>query len=157
MDFLEKDLEQIVWETHDDILQRKGLLVFGKRKRQLKIGNYGRADLVTFWRIGDTIHFTVFELKKDQVNIQTLLQSMQYVRGIDTYLQMRGFKTRHHITLIGKSIDTNSPFCYFPNIFADISIYTYKMDINGLSFIKAFDYNLKYKGFDFNPLNDGPF
>ena len=45
MTFLEKDLEQIIFETPKEKLQEKGLVIKGKLLRQIKIGNYGIADL----------------------------------------------------------------------------------------------------------------
>jgi hypothetical protein len=50
MKFLEKDLEQIIWDADKEILSERGLNLDGKLKRQLKIGNYGIADLIHFKR-----------------------------------------------------------------------------------------------------------
>ena len=38
MEFLEKDLEQIIWEASDNDLEDAGLDFYGKRFRQLRIG-----------------------------------------------------------------------------------------------------------------------
>ena len=46
MKFLEKDLEEIIFETSNKELNERGLFVYGKKYRQLRIGNYGVADLV---------------------------------------------------------------------------------------------------------------
>ena len=50
MKFLEKDLEQIIFESGRDSLRERGLSISGKLLRQLRIGNYGIADLVEFVR-----------------------------------------------------------------------------------------------------------
>lgn len=156
MEFLEKDLEQIIWETDDRILFERGLQISGKRKRQLRIGNYGIADLVTFWRDEYEICFEVFELKKDDLNMQTLLQAYKYVKGISTYLQLRGFKHRFYVTLVGRRIDTISSFCFLPDLINSLYIYTYHMNIDGLQFRRILDWNLSNKGFD-KKISDGPF
>jgi len=48
MKFLEKDLEEIIFNADMKDLPEKGLHFTGVIKRQLRIGNYGVADLVTF-------------------------------------------------------------------------------------------------------------
>ncbi len=151
MDFLEKDLEQIVWENDDEILQRKGLPIFGKRYRQLRIGNYGIADLVTFYRehYVKQINFTVYELKKDVINMSTLIQAYTYVKGIETYLSKRGWACAYDVVLIGKSIDRSSGFCYLPDLIENLTCFSYHMDINGLHFKSEDNYNLTNTGFKY--------
>jgi hypothetical protein len=48
MDFLEKDLEDIIFDSPNEELRKRGLNIWGKKKRQLNIGNYGRADIITY-------------------------------------------------------------------------------------------------------------
>src|SRR5689334_20163596 len=103
MRFLEKNLEDIIYEADLDSLHSRGLTIHGKRLRQVKIGNYGIADLITIERdvfnyayaVQDTIKpfitVTVFELKKEIVNIHTFLQAVKYLKGIKRYLAHRGF------------------------------------------------------------------
>ena len=50
MKFLEKDLEDIIFEAPREELAKRGLHIEGKMYRQLRIGNYGIADLVTIQR-----------------------------------------------------------------------------------------------------------
>ena len=50
MRFLEKDLEQIIHESGMDQLNERGLPIDGKMFRQMRIGNYGIADLITVTR-----------------------------------------------------------------------------------------------------------
>lgn len=52
MDFLEKDLEDIIWNaSQTDIgreeLKKRGLEIHGKMYRQVNLGDYGRCDLLT--------------------------------------------------------------------------------------------------------------
>ena len=50
MKFLEKDLEEIIWDAYKNdklsLINNRGLFINGLIKRQLRIGNYGIADLV---------------------------------------------------------------------------------------------------------------
>lgn len=166
MKFLEKDLEQIIFETQKETLEERGLYAKGKMYRQLRIGNYGVADLVTFERmmpcgmtkdgiyIRDKHLLTVFELKKEKLSVSGMLQGMKYVHGIKTYLEHRGIDLRDfsfRLVLIGKSVDTSGSFCFLPDyLYGDtftFEMYTYNFDIDGLIFKDVSGYNLVNKGF----------
>ena len=74
MKFLEKDLENIIWESDNEKLREKGLEIYGKKFRQIRIGNYGVADLITVDRRkdcfdGNFLDITVYELKKEKAGI----------------------------------------------------------------------------------------
>lgn len=167
MDFLEKDLEEIIFNANTETLQERGLEVCGKRFRQLKIGNYGIADMVTFERIhsfkgGSFIMCTVYELKKDKIGISAFLQAVNYVQGIKTYFKKRNKRicVTFKIVLVGRTIDTSGSMCFLPNLFyrdayycpdngiiSDIEFYTYKYSIDGIEFLPECDYNLTNTGF----------
>jgi hypothetical protein len=98
MNFLEKDLEQIIYETPVMELQDRGLDVSGKPYRQLRIGNYGIADLVyvnkEYYINGDlqklqypVLIINVLEIKKDKIGISSFLQAIKYCQGIKRYLE----------------------------------------------------------------------
>jgi hypothetical protein len=162
MTFLEKDLEQIIFESGRDLLEEKGLRIEGKLYRQLRIGNYGIADLVSITKpfyIGRKIdnnltliqgEITIYELKKDKIGISALLQALSYARGIQRYLEKRN-KTKLFeikIDLIGKELDTTGSFCFISNLLrSKISFFTYSYDINGIEFKYEYDYSLKNEGF----------
>ena len=172
MNFLEKDLEEIVYESYKDNpegLAERGLKLKGFIKRQLKIGNYGIADLVTFERgfnyNFDTVSFdkdslffrykerkitiTVYELKKDKIGISALLQGVRYLKGIQNYLNEKDtllyfdFK----LVLIGKELDMSGSFCYMTDIFDNIELITYKYGLDGLEFKKHRGYHLMEENF----------
>lgn len=134
MEFLEKDLENIIWEANDEQLENAGLEFNGKRFRQLRIGNYGVADLVTvrkeniyseyeYIKNGNTkiidsyLVITVYELKKDKIGIGAFLQAIGYIRGIQSYLQKRNFeKFVFRLNLIGSEVDDSGNFCYLSDL-----------------------------------------
>jgi len=165
MNFLEKDLEEIIYKSDKELLQKKGLPIYGKLLRQLRIGNYGTADIVEVDRsyidgansIYPYLKITVYELKKDKIGISAFLQAVRYVKGIKKYIEKRGINSYSlHITLIGKDLDLNSSFCYLPDILNDycsefgenfLSNYTYKYGINGLEFNDELNYSLTNEGF----------
>lgn len=167
MKFLEKDLEQIIFESGRDSLRQKGLTISGKLFRQMKIGNYGIADLVSFSRPNyygpgreyfDFGSITIYELKKDQVGISAFLQAINYARGIQSYLKKRNKLEKYviNIVLIGKEIDTTGSFCYIPDLLSlqndytehgYISFVTYEYNLDGLEFVEQYGYSKKDEGF----------
>lgn len=177
MTFLEKDLEEIIYETYksDPIgLKKRGLYLNGIIKRQLRIGNYGIADLVTFERDIDyeyspdrfidkddveTMIFecyttpklivTVYELKKDKIGISAYLQALKYIKGIKRYLDEREFNydVGYNIVLIGKELDTSGSFCFIPDFSSNVEFYTYNYDLDGLKFKNKKGYILTDENF----------
>lgn len=162
MTFLEKDLEQIIYESGRDLLEEKGLSIEGKLYRQLRIGNYGIADLVSISKpfyIGKKEDesllimpgtITIYELKKEKIGISALLQALSYSRGIQRYLEKKDKLNLFEIqiTLIGKELDTTGNFCFIPNLFRQkIKFFTYLYNINGIEFQYQYDYSLKNEGF----------
>jgi hypothetical protein len=172
MNFLEKDLEEIIFTSCRKELDKRGFHIGEKSTllRQKKIGNYGIADLI---EISKPYYHTCFkhickgsinviELKQDKIGISAFLQALQYLKGIKSYLEKRGLDQlfNFEITLIGKSIDTNSSYVYlseftneyFENIVNDNSSfilrnYIYKYNIDGIYFNDVNIHNLKNEGF----------
>lgn len=172
MDFLEKDLENIIWESNNDELLTRGLRMAGKRFRQVRIGNYGVADLVTIERSqdidfineikvtkGKRIVITVYELKKDKIGISAFLQAVGYVRGIQRYLEKRDVfpdsLIEYNICLIGRSVDDSGNFAYLPDLFFndienDVSVCFIRRPMT----VKFYKYNYKIDGLFFENISD---
>jgi hypothetical protein len=171
MEFLEKDLEEIIFNAKNSDLYERGLYMPLKKKRQFKIGNYGIADIITFERpyfhseykckMKGTI--TIFEFKKDVINISAFLQAIRYLRGIKSYLEKRGLEENYNykIVLIGRNLDLNSSFSYLPDLISNdieetdlssvskfnLELFTYSYDLDGLKFRQEFNYKLTKEGF----------
>lgn len=163
MKFLEKDLEEIIFNASSEKLQERGLPLKGKRFRQLRIGNYGVADLVTIERpnvidrfdegYSDIINITVFELKKENIGISAFLQAIGYIKGINDFINNRKkfYEIKYNIVLIGNKMDLNSNYCYLDQ-FVDSDLFTlnnyiYEYDIDGIKFNLCTGYELTNKGF----------
>lgn len=164
MEFFEKDLEQIIYETSNELLNSKGLNIKGKKLRQLRIGNFGISDLVTYHKtnfnewVNDNYYvINVYELKKDKVGISALLQAIRYCKGIKTYLEQYkpNINFKLNITLISKEVDKTGDFIYITDLINNesyksinsISFYSFKYNVNGIEFNKESGYNLIDKGF----------
>lgn len=155
MDFLEKNLEDIIYEnalTEEGRrkLEKRGLPIKGMVFRQLYLGNYGRLDLLTihnksYANYPDALIFDVYELKQGIVNIDTLLQAGRYVKGItrilvknDHNLNQRDLAFRIH--LIGSEVDLNGDFALLCDSLRDVNLYTYSYNIDGIYFTKQYGY-----------------
>jgi hypothetical protein len=167
MEFLEKDLEQIIWESDNELLQQKGLNINGIKKRQLRIGNYGISDIVTFEKKYTFDHYnetylpyldiSIFELKKDKVGIGAFLQSLKYCKGIKTYLKTKkpNIPFKLNVILASKEVDKNGDFIYLTDLINsdeygyinNIDFYSFKYDINGIEFKNECNYDLIHSGF----------
>jgi len=155
MKFLENDLEQIIYdnlktEKGREMLMGRGLqnLSCSLIKRQLSIGGYGIADIITlkkelYWAeekmLVESPEIIVWELKKDLINLDTLLQAIRYVKGIKRYLDIskkyRDYEFK--IKLIGKNIDTRTDWVYLFDVLdlaEKIEIYKYSYKIDGIYF-----------------------
>lgn len=149
MNFLEKNLEDIIYETPNDLLLERGLFIFGTKKRQLNLGNYGKSDLVTFYRVDGVLVINIFELKKDKVSASTFFQALRYAKAISFYLKSRGFKHkfRFKFMLVGSSIDKDGDFCYMPDLFNNVHLWTYQYQFDGIFFNQHNGYKLINSGF----------
>lgn len=165
MKFLEKDLEEIIFNSDNDLLNERGLCLCKKLKRQLKIGNYGIADLIGFTRPfydyskGSKIliedgRIQIIELKNDKINVSAFLQAINYLKGIRSYLRKRNFHTYNYIfeiVLIAKNIDKDSSFIYLTDLVQsenfEITYYTYDYKMDGIFFNLESGYSLKEEGF----------
>jgi len=168
MDFLEKNLEDIIYAAMQSkeglqMLYQRGLSVFEygintKTIRQLNVGNYGTADIVTVERFSAEqnrrayLNITVYELKKKTINLGVLLQVYRYCKGIKQYLSKRYFveEVNFKICLIGSEIDTHTDWVYmFDFELPEINVYKYNYQIDGIKFSleELSNYALTNEGF----------
>lgn len=170
MEFLEKDLEDIIYNAllstnGASKLNKKGLESFYQKpyvlKRQLKIGNYGVCDLITLDRrvvhkneVIENGTLTLYELKKGEINNSTLIQSLRYIRGIINYLSKRNSLKGYNINivLIGRSINMGD-WIYSSLLYGtskiQVETYKYSYGLDGLEFdyVNLCNYKLTHEGF----------
>jgi hypothetical protein len=171
MEFFEKDLEEIIYTTPNMTLCERGLYLPKKLIRQLRIGNYGIADLVGYRRPFyhpdySTVlkgEINVIELKNKKIGVSTFFQALNYLHGIKRFLAKKGIEDHYNytITLIGREFDKNSSFAYLGETFntyihdtplnedtkTSIKSLTYSFDIEGMLFNELSGYSLNNEGF----------
>lgn len=172
--FLEKDLEDIIFESDKDELFKRGLFIYGKLYRQVRIGNYGVADLISVKRIPTDIRngkrgefashldITIYELKKDKIDVHTFIQAVRYAKGISRYFEKyrTNIKVQFKVVLIGSEISMNDDFTYITDMFTpdipsafyspainSVTFYKYKYNFDGIYFENHDQYYLINEGF----------
>jgi hypothetical protein len=173
MDFLEKNLEDIIFETDNDLLMDRGLYIDGRKKRQVNIGGYGIADIVAIERFTDCvdgvsvqkfIKINVLELKKNNADVGTFLQALKYCKGIKSYIEKRklfnSYQILFEVSLIGKKVDLSSSFIYLSDFLSggdnsycmheyfSFSAYSYSYEFDGIKFKREHGYSLINEGFN---------
>lgn len=144
MDFLEKDLEDIIWNaSQTDIgreeLKKRGLEIHGKMYRQVNLGDYGRCDLLTISIDDKNVCVHIYELKKDELSTSTLIQVLKYKRAILDILlgKLHNHQVSIKCTIIGRS--TNA--CLERVLSAiEVDSLIYRYDVNGLFFDGGWKY-----------------
>lgn len=167
MKFLEKELEEIIWESDKAQLKKRGLPLYGNLYRQMSIGGYGIADIVQVRKAYHSknkpyLIINILELKQDKIGISAFLQAVRYAKGIQSYLKGRNIK--HYIlniTLIGKEVDMSGSICYLPDLLDtndkllnfgkinSVKFITYDYKLEGLMFNEQKGYKLKTEGFSY--------
>lgn len=159
MRFLERDLEDIIFNTHPAILSERGLVISEYRRRQVSVGNYGIADIISYSRefYGDFHHeeVTIFELKKDVINIDAIAQCIRYMKGVNRFFEVRRGKNgripRIKGVVIGSKVDSSTDLIYLPDLINGnrfgLSIKTFSYEVSGIYFNSHFGYKLIDEGF----------
>lgn len=147
MNILEKEIEEIIYEVAEDEpyeLVKRGLYAPQNATwyRQLQLGAYGVADLVAVTifpkkRGYREVFVDIYELKKDQINVGTLLQAMKYGKAIEQIIRSHLKRTSIHFKflLVGRKVDRSGDFIYMPDLLDNVYMYEYNIDFfKGLSF-----------------------
>ena len=142
MYFLEDDLEQIIFKTPVIKLRERGLPIYGHKFRQVDLGDYGRLDIATVrddgYGCGGYV-VSVYELKRDVVNVDAFWQAIKYAKCIQ--LWFRKYRPNSYVVfeiyLVGKSLDfKHSMAIFLPDLFDNIYFYTYSYEFDGIRFKK---------------------
>lgn len=145
MTFIESDLEAVIYNAPHYELQKRGLdgFEYSKVLRQVALGNYGRTDLigVRYMRSDNAkfLTFDIYELKQNTIDVNTYLQCIGYEKGLRVFMDehMSFFKKYHidiNIVLVGKTLDTKNNFCFLPELLANLRVFTYMYDFDGIKF-----------------------
>ncbi len=140
MKFREQTLEGIIYDNAlspegRELLTERGLTISGTLFRQIDLGSYGRADLITIEYSDDydDVLITIYELKKEKVDTNALLQAYRYLAAIKRHVYS---EILFKICLIGESVETRGDFVFIYNELPNVEVYTYDYSITGIIFNK---------------------
>lgn len=154
MNILEKEIEEIVFLADNELLSKKGLRLYKHKLSQVNFGDYGIADIIT-WRVirdslSRTINFQVVELKKELIDVNTLMQACRYATAIKEIMSnynLLGTQISIEIVLIGKKIQLNGDFVFLANFVHNLEIYKYEISLeDGITFDRQYGWR-KRDGF----------
>lgn len=124
--------------------------------RQVNLGEYGRADLVylepeeveSLERDRRVLCLHVYELKKGEVDVNTLLQASRYAVGLRRVINKAcpEYVCEVHLHLFGLSIKTRDDFIFLCNFVENLHLYTYEISLDtGISFTEEHPHLWKMK------------
>lgn len=144
MKFLEKSLEQIIYEDPFYCFENglDLLEIDGQIHRQLCLKPHGIADLVVFHYIGpdapggDILSVQIIECKRDVVNAATFAQAARYKLALSRILGSRqpGISIIYSILLIGRRVDWSGELDYMCANEFPCNVYTYDYKADGIAF-----------------------
>jgi hypothetical protein len=135
--FYEKDLEAMIMENLPTMKDR-GLPIFYKNTRnQVPLILDGICDILTWEIVNDKLFIRFIELKRHEVDIPALFQSIKYYQN--SFLLRKSFfdfsQVFADIVLIGSERSDNLEELTYLNI-TNLSVYKYDFGFNGLFFNK---------------------
>jgi len=147
MNILECDIEDLVFNSKNEILLSRGLDLCRNKQRQVRLGSYGIADVIC-WELIEKynrkIKIQIVELKKEVIDCNALMQACRYQTAIQQIIDRRNFNNTEfefEVILIGKKIQEHGDFVFTLNTFKNIKCYTYSLDTQfGLKFYREYDY-----------------
>lgn len=129
--FLEKTLEDIIYENRDIIQNRGFPKLLRHTKRQLKLPSGFIIDLFSFQIDTNVLHFKIIELKRDTITMDSIAQIGRYYDEISWLTSAYPF-VNYDLILVGKEIDNAALAAW--RISQRLFLYTYKYDYNGIKF-----------------------
>ena len=130
MDFLEKDLENIIVENKETIHQRGFEVMLSNTIRQYKLPSGKIIDIVTYEQSDDEILLYIIELKRGNTK-EALLQAYGYFAELYTEIKPMFNSIIPKIIIVGREI-TEVPIANYLTV--PTECYTYTYDYNGIQF-----------------------
>src|SRR5579871_3922858 len=104
-DFLEKTLEDIIYD-HKEIIHERGFSKFYKNtERQFRLPNGQIIDLFTFEIMDDILYFKIIELKRLELNLSSIWQIYSYFQFIWEQCVNRYKDVKYELILAGRTAD----------------------------------------------------
>jgi hypothetical protein len=143
MTIKENELEDIIMNASPNELAERGLPTFKNKKRQVRMGNYGIADILMWTRTSrpSELELQIIELKAGVININAVDQICRYLNAVMDFNEMKNLPFNQYkgitLKLIGSSVDKNIfeiVKVINMNKMINVVVYTYHLSIDGIKF-----------------------
>lgn len=134
-DFLERTLEDIVFDNRDKIHMKGLKRLKSKSFRQVILPSGKKLDILSY-DISNSGHlsFDIYELKRDYINIEAVCQAYNYYNEIGQLIDGHFKSWDASIVMVGKRYDNIS---ILAGMKIPISVYTYEYGYDGITFKDA--------------------
>lgn len=147
----EADLEKFLMKSKDLFLSNLGPYQY---KNQVRIGNYGIADIVGYFDSEDEMgaasrSYVVIELKNRELRYEDFFQACRYAKGLERSHSNNDkiMCSEIRIILFGTN-ETDADILYLPDLFENIGVYGYEISPKtGFSVREFSSINLLNEGF----------
>lgn len=131
-DFLEKTLEDIIFDAQDRIVERNFPFVLQRTVRQWKLPSQKRIDLFSFTLSDNAIQCRIFELKREELGLASLVQIISYYNELVTLLFPHFTNVSIECFLVGRTIAPE--LMLLKDNLVNIDLYSYRYDFDGIKF-----------------------
>lgn len=137
MELLERELQQLIMETPNEKLWERGLQLAGKKRSEVNLGTWGRADIICSNiqrnKGAATFYIYLLELKKGMITVDAVVQVCRYYTAIENYLSQRFPNSEIKVfpILIGSDFTNGVGFIHTCSL---INLIMYSYDYDGLHF-----------------------
>lgn len=139
VDFLEKTLEEIVFENKDTVKDRGFMSFYQHTFRQYYLPSGKKIDIFSYEIVDNILYFRIVELKKECLNYAAFKQIMVYFFEVLEHTLGHFSKVEGKLTLVGKILDTDA-FLLSENG-GLLEFYLYKYTYDGIYFKKVFPHS----------------
>lgn len=141
MDFLEKDLEDIMVEYHRKLKVRGFEDFYEHIERQFYLPSGKKIDIITWEIKGDVLYAKIIELKKDSTNEAALFQGLGYMQEFCECTAEEFSDLKVDLILVGTNI-YNSVSNFLSVNPKNLKLYEYEYSFDGIKF-RLHDYSVE--------------
>ena len=131
-DFLEQNLETIVYENQKECVKRGFPEFYENVKRQVRLPTGKIMDIFSFEIRNEIMFCKIFELKKEEISLNTIFQVVNY--GYDLYASVGKYSKDAQIELYCVGNELAGEILYLLAWGINITMVTYSYNVDGIGF-----------------------
>lgn len=135
-DFLERNLEDIIFENKETVSERGLTFFLDNTLRQFVLPSGKKIDLFSYSINGTSLSAKIFELKKDCLQYPDLIQVIEYESELYRNIYHNFSDIHIEKILIGNSTDKTTE--YLAQDMLHLEVFTYKYMMDGIYFKRIY-------------------